>query len=206
VQPRGARCRHKKPGSQVGSTPNECRFPGELGTDYLDTSLVNMERPAADSQLSRVTLRRAESSGCRPRRETGSRRTTGNGHLRRVVVEAAWAYINTGHLARRQKDLAISEEAKPIAWKAQHRLHKRYKGMAARGKNKNTGTRAGCWAVIGPAVPRAKGELPFGNPHSSFNAALSSPAGTLHGRRKKAKGRLPSWRRKAGLKTKPLKS
>lgn len=40
-------------------------------------------------------------------------------------------------LARRQKDLAIGEEAKTIAWKAQQRLHKRYKALAARGKNKN---------------------------------------------------------------------
>jgi transposase len=66
---------------------------------------------------------------------------TGNGHLRRVLVEAAWAYQHRpnviGHLLRRQKDLAISEEAKAIAWKAQQRLHKRYKTMAARGKNKN---------------------------------------------------------------------
>lgn len=66
---------------------------------------------------------------------------TGNAHLRRVVVEAAWAYQHRpnviGHLLRRQKDLAISEDAKNIAWKAQHRLHKRYKAMAARGKNKN---------------------------------------------------------------------
>ena len=42
-----------------------------------------------------------------------------------------------GLLARRQKNLAISAEAKKIAWKAQQRLHKRYKGLAARGKNKN---------------------------------------------------------------------
>ena len=35
------------------------------------------------------------------------------------------------------KSLAISEEAKKIAWKAQQRLHKRYQAMAARGKNKN---------------------------------------------------------------------
>ncbi len=66
---------------------------------------------------------------------------TGNGHLRRVVGEAAWAYQHkpdvTGYLLRRQKDLAISDEAKKISWKAQHRLHKRYKSMAARGKNKN---------------------------------------------------------------------
>src|SRR5215469_15977960 len=66
---------------------------------------------------------------------------TGNGHLRRVVVEAAWAYQHRpnviGHLLRRQKNLAISDEVKDIAWKAQQRLHKRYKAMSARGKNKN---------------------------------------------------------------------
>ncbi len=37
---------------------------------------------------------------------------------------------------RRQKNLAMSEEAKKIAWKAQQRLHKRYVAMSARGKNK----------------------------------------------------------------------
>ena len=66
---------------------------------------------------------------------------TGNGHLRRVIGEAAWAYQHRpnviGFLLRRQKSLAISEEAKKIAWKAQQRLHKRYKAMAARDKNKN---------------------------------------------------------------------
>jgi transposase len=66
---------------------------------------------------------------------------TGNGHLRRVVVEAAWAYQHrphvTGYLLRRQKNLEISEEAKRIAWKAQQRLHKRYQALAGRGKNKN---------------------------------------------------------------------
>jgi transposase len=79
------------------------------------------------------------SSGNRIQR--GGLTKTGNAHLRRVVVEAAWAYQHrpnvTGYLLRRQKNLALSEEAKNIAWKAQHRLHKRYQAMAARGKNKN---------------------------------------------------------------------
>ena len=69
------------------------------------------------------------SSGNRVQR--GGITKTGNGHLRRVLVEAAWAYQHRpnviGFLARRQKDLAISEEVKKIAWKAQQRLHKRYK-------------------------------------------------------------------------------
>jgi len=79
------------------------------------------------------------SSGSRVQR--GGITKTGNGHLRRVLVEAAWAYQHRpngiGFLLRRQKTLAISEEAKKIAWKAQQRLHKRYQAMAARGKNKN---------------------------------------------------------------------
>jgi transposase len=82
---------------------------------------------------------REHSSGNRVQR--GGITKTGNGHLRRVLVEAAWAYQHRpnviGFLARRQKSLTISEEAKKIAWKAQQRLHKRYKAMDARGKNKN---------------------------------------------------------------------
>lgn len=82
---------------------------------------------------------REHSSGNRTQR--GSITKTGNAHLRRVVVEAAWAYQHrpnvTGFLLRRQKSLAISDEVKQIAWRAQYRLHKRYKAMAARGKNKN---------------------------------------------------------------------
>src|SRR5690242_9456945 len=73
--------------------------------------------------------------------QRGSITKTGNGHLRRVLVEAAWAYQHRpnviGHLLRRQKNLAISDEVKKIAWKAQQRLHKRYQSMAARGKDKN---------------------------------------------------------------------
>ena len=38
---------------------------------------------------------------------------------------------------RRQKMLALSDEAKKIAWKAQQRLHKRFTTLAARGKNHN---------------------------------------------------------------------
>jgi transposase len=63
---------------------------------------------------------------------------TGNAHLRRVIVEAAWAYQHKpwigGWLAKRQQGL--DEETKAIAWKAQWRLCTRYKKMAARGKEK----------------------------------------------------------------------
>jgi len=68
----------------------------------------------------------------------GSITKTGNAHLRRVLVEAAWSYrhrpLVRGGLAHRQKgiDPAITE----IAWKAQHRLHSRYGHLTARGKAK----------------------------------------------------------------------
>jgi transposase len=76
------------------------------------------------------------SSGSRIRQ--GSITKTGNAHLRRVVVESAWSYQFRpwvgGFLLKRQQGL--SEEVKEIAWKAQHRLHGRYKTLAASGKNK----------------------------------------------------------------------
>jgi transposase len=62
----------------------------------------------------------------------------GNPHLRRVLVEAAWAYQFRpwmgGYLLKRQ--VGLSEEVKEIAWKAQHRLHHRYLHMLNRGKIK----------------------------------------------------------------------
>jgi len=63
---------------------------------------------------------------------------TGNAHLRRIVVEAAWAYRHRPSvgpaLALRQK--RASAEVKEIAWKAQHRLHIRYRRLLAKGKTK----------------------------------------------------------------------
>ena len=82
---------------------------------------------------------REYSSGNRIQR--GAITKTGNAHLRRVLVEAAWTYQHRpnvqGRVLRRQRSLALSEEAKRIAWKAQQRLHKRFTALAARGKNHN---------------------------------------------------------------------
>jgi transposase len=67
-----------------------------------------------------------DSSGERTRR--GSITKTGNTHLRRIVVEAAWSYHRPPCIwyGLRKRQQSISEEVKEIAWKAQHRLHKRY--------------------------------------------------------------------------------
>ena len=73
------------------------------------------------------------------RRRTGGITKTGNAHLRRILVEAAWAYrfrpAVRGPLRARQAGLdpAVTE----IAWRAQKRLHHRYRMLAATGKNHN---------------------------------------------------------------------
>jgi transposase len=63
---------------------------------------------------------------------------SGNAHLRRIVVEAAWAYRHhpaVGKtLAARQRRSSAAVTA--LAWKAQHRLHQRYARLMARGKCK----------------------------------------------------------------------
>ena len=73
--------------------------------------------------------------------QRGAITKTGNAHLRRVLVEAAWTYQHRpnvqGRVLRRQKSMALSDEARRIAWKAQQRLHKRFTALAARGKNHN---------------------------------------------------------------------
>ena len=79
----------------------------------------------------------SENSGGERQRRGGITKT-GNAHLRRVVVEAAWAYRHRPAigftLRKRQENL--SEEVKEMAWKAQHRLHARYGKLMAKGKNK----------------------------------------------------------------------
>jgi transposase len=105
------------------------------------SELGSLSRFASPRQLMGYSglVAREHSSGNRIQR--GSITKTGNAHLRRVLVEAAWAYQHrpnvTGFLLRRQKNLTLSDEIKKIAWKAQQRLHKRYRLFAAQGKNKN---------------------------------------------------------------------
>src|SRR5277367_3559824 len=80
------------------------------------------------------TVPRENSSGKRTRR--GSITKSGNAHLRRIVVEAAWSYRRPPGIwyGLRRRQESISEEVKEIAWKAQHRLHKRYMKLGAAGK------------------------------------------------------------------------
>jgi transposase len=79
---------------------------------------------------------REHSSGERISR--GAISKSGNAHLRRIAVEAAWAYRHRPAvgktLAARQRHSSAAVTA--LAWKAQNRLHQRYTRLMARGKCK----------------------------------------------------------------------
>lgn len=77
---------------------------------------------------------REDSSGTRTRR--GGITKTGNAHLRRIAIEAAWAYRHRPAVggALRKRQATLSAEVKAIGWKAQLRLHARYRTLLGRGK------------------------------------------------------------------------
>ena len=92
---------------------------------------------------------REHSSGAAVRR--GAITKTGNAHLRRVAIEAAWAYryrpLVGYQLRRRQQEL--SPELIEIAWKAQHRLHSRYRKLTGRGVLKQKAVTAVARELLG---------------------------------------------------------
>jgi len=78
---------------------------------------------------------REHSSGSRVWR--GAITKTGNAHLRRVVIEAAWAYRHRPAVTAtiRQRQAGLRPEVTAIAWKAQQRLHARHRHLLGRGKS-----------------------------------------------------------------------
>jgi len=76
------------------------------------------------------------SSGEKTRR--GSITKSGNGHVRRVLVEAAWAYRLPARVSRvlLKRQEGLPQKVCQISWKAQVRLCSRYRRLWAKGKPK----------------------------------------------------------------------
>mgnify|MGYP003337129559 FL=1 len=72
-------------------------------------------------------------------RNQGRITKTGNAHVRRMLVEAAWCYRYSARMSRpvteRQKDQP--DAVRMVAWRAQLRLCARYRKFTARGMNSN---------------------------------------------------------------------
>ena len=71
-------------------------------------------------------------------RARGAITKTGNAHLRRVLVEAAWHYRHHPFIGKqlRRRQVGAPSTALIPAWRAQLRLYRRYQRLAARGKPK----------------------------------------------------------------------
>lgn len=77
----------------------------------------------------------SEHSSGNSRRQGGITKT-GNAHIRRVLFESAWSCRHRPNLGAqlKQRQRALSPAINEIAWKAQHRLYRRYLALTARGK------------------------------------------------------------------------
>ena len=73
------------------------------------------------------------------KRRQGGITKTGNGRARRALTEAAWAYRYNAKVSPiiQKRAEALPANVRAIAWKAQVRLCKRYRRLAARGKHAN---------------------------------------------------------------------
>jgi transposase len=104
------------------------------GAMVLATEIVDWRRFERPSQLACYLglVSRENSSGDRERR--GSITKAGNSHCRHVLVQAAWSYH---HRPATSADLKRRQSGQPPgviahAWKAQQRLHQRYRHLAFR--------------------------------------------------------------------------
>jgi transposase len=123
--------------------PRVVRLRGFRGLDDLTALTVAAELgdarrfPSAPSTMAYVGLVPSEhSSGTKQAR--GAITKTGNAHLRRVLVEAAWHYRHHPFVgdALRKRQQGAPDTVVTQAWAAQQRLYRRYQRLAARGKPK----------------------------------------------------------------------
>jgi transposase len=92
--------------------------------------------PTASQFMAYVGLVPSEDSSGQ-RRHQGPITRCGNGHLRRILVEAAWHYRHPPVMSKelRRRNQGVSEEVRKIAWDAQKRLSKRYYHLVHAGKS-----------------------------------------------------------------------
>jgi transposase len=102
----------------------------------IAAELVDLKRFATPRQLMAFLglVPSEHSSGESQRRGRITR--TGNSHVRRVLVEAAWSYRFHPNMSReiRQRNEGVAPGVQRIAWRAQQRLSKRMTALQSKGK------------------------------------------------------------------------
>jgi transposase len=118
------------------------RGVGKVTAIGLMAEVGNFSRFPSPSELMGYvgTVPSEYTTGGPAKKKQGGITKTGNTHLRRMMTESAWNYrfrptVNL-RMQKCQDQIpeALIAEVKEIAWKAQHRLHGRYKSLCVRGK------------------------------------------------------------------------
>jgi transposase len=124
---------------------------GTLSAMILIAEVVDFQRFRRPRQLmAYLGLVPSEySSGDRHRR--GSLTKAGNTHARRVLVEAAWHYRHRPALSTRLAQHTAGQPAGAVAeaWRAQQRLHRRYRHLIGHGKRPTVAVTAVARELVG---------------------------------------------------------
>jgi transposase len=122
---------------QVIAALQSLRGVAQVSAVTLVAELGEISRFAHPRQLMGYSgvVSREHSSGERVRR--GSISKAGNAHVRRIVLEAAWAYRHRPAIgqALAQRQRGQPARITQIAWRAQQRLYDRFRKLNARGKS-----------------------------------------------------------------------
>lgn len=111
-----------------------------LTATTLVSEMMEIARfPSAAAFMSYCGLVTSENSTGNSRRQ-GRITKAGNTHLRRVLVEAAWSYRYTPSVKRKMRERmnGLPPEVQAMAWKAQNRLHRKYRSLSHKGKHRGT--------------------------------------------------------------------
>jgi transposase len=111
----------------------------EITAVTLVTEIGDFQRFTKAKEFMGYTGLVPSESSSGPVRRQGKVTKSGNTHVRRVLVEAAWSYrykpALKGDILKRQKNQLPSVQK--ISWKAQDRLHRKYVRLLSKGKPSN---------------------------------------------------------------------
>jgi len=103
----------------------------------IAAELVDLQRFSSPRQLMAFLglVPSEHSSGENQRRGRITR--AGNGHVRRMLIEAAWSYHYQPNMSKaiRKRNEGVAPGVQRLAWKAQKRLHKRLYHLLRKGKS-----------------------------------------------------------------------
>jgi transposase len=125
------------------------RFRAFKGVDYIIAlSLVceigDFKRfPSAGAFMSYIGLVPSEYSSGKKRKQGGITKT-GNGHIRKLLIEAAWHYTRPARVSKRLAVRRVGTEESVISYadRALNRLHGKYVKLLFKGKSKQASVTA----------------------------------------------------------------